>query len=78
MKDRHRWKACNGNKASNTMKALILYLAQGVLAVSVLAFHITACLILFGKTGALVYLGIQAAIAAWIVYEMIRAPVYDD
>lgn len=60
------------------MKGLILYLAQGVLAVSVLASHITASLILFGKTGALVYLGIQAAIAAWIVYEMIRVPVYDD
>lgn len=60
------------------MKGLILYLAQGILAVSVLALHITACLILFGKTGALVYLGVQAAIAVWIVYEMIRAPVYDD
>lgn len=60
------------------MKGLVLYLAQGVLALSVLALHITVCLLLFGRTGALVYLGSQAAIAAWIIYEMIRAPVYDD
>lgn len=49
-----------------------------MLALSVLALHVTVCLLLFGRTGALVYLGIQAAMAAWIVYEMIRAPVYDD
>ena len=60
------------------MKGMFLYLAQGMLALSVLALHVTVCLLLFGRTGALVYLGIQAAMAAWIVYEMIRAPVYDD
>ena len=60
------------------MKGLVLYLAQGVLALSVLALHITVCLLLFGRTDTLVYIGIQAAIAVWIVYEMIRAPVYDD
>ena len=60
------------------MKGMIFYLAQGLLALSVLALHVTGCLLLLGRTGALVYLGIQAAIAAWIIYEMIRAPVYDD
>ena len=53
-------------------------MAQGLLALSVLALHVTVCLLLLGRTGALVYLGIQAAIAVWIIYEMIRAPVYDD
>lgn len=51
---------------------------KGMLALSVLALHVTVCLLLFGKTGTLVYLGVQTAIAAWIVYVMIRAPVYDD
>ena len=60
------------------MKGMFLYLAQWMLALSVLALHVTVCLSLLGRTGALVYLGIQAAMAAWIVYEMIRAPVYDD
>lgn len=60
------------------MKGLVLYLAQGMLAVSVLALHITVCLLLFGRTGTLVYIGIQAAIAVWLVYEIIRAPIYDD
>ena len=60
------------------MKGLVLYLAQGMLALSVLALHVTVCLFLFGRTGTLVYLGVQTAIAAWIVYEMIRAPIYDD
>ena len=60
------------------MKGMIFYLAQGLLALPVLALHVTVCLLLLGRTGALVYLGIQAAIAAWIIYEMIRAPVYDD
>lgn len=60
------------------MNGLVLYLAQGVLALSVLALHITVCLLLFGRTGTLVYFGIQAAITVWIVYEMIRAPIYDD
>ena len=33
---------------------------------------------LFGQTVAIIYLGFQLIIAAWIVYELIRALVYDD
>ena len=33
---------------------------------------------LFGQTVAIIYLGFQLMVAAWIVYELIRAPVYDD
>ena len=33
---------------------------------------------LFGQTVAIIYLGFQLIVAAWIVYELIRAPVYDD
>lgn len=32
----------------------------------------------FGQTVAIIYLGFQLIIAAWIVYELIRALVYDD
>lgn len=60
------------------MKGMIIYLAQGMLVLSVLALHVTVCLLLLGMTGALVYLGIQVIVAIWVVYEMIRAPVYDD
>lgn len=49
-----------------------------MLVLSVLALHVTVCLLLLGMTGALVYLGIQVIVAIWVVYEMIRAPVYDD
>lgn len=33
---------------------------------------------LFGQTVAIIYLGFQLIVAAWIVYELKRAPVYDD
>ena len=33
---------------------------------------------LFGQIVAIIYLGFQLIVAAWIVYELIRAPVYDD
>lgn len=33
---------------------------------------------LFGQTVAIIFLGFQLIVATWIVYELIRAPVYDD
>ena len=33
---------------------------------------------LFGQTVAIIHLGFQLIVAAWMVYELIRAPVYDD
>lgn len=60
------------------MKRAILYLAEGMLVLSVLALHITVCYLLTGLTGTLIYTGIQAAAGAWIIYEMIRAPAYDE
>jgi hypothetical protein len=44
-------------------------------------FMLTQCarrLNLNGQTVAIIYLGFQLIIAAWIVYELIRALVYDD
>ena len=48
---------------------------MGMLAVTV---HFMLTQWLFGQTVAIIYLGFQLIIAAWIVYELIRAPVYDD
>lgn len=33
---------------------------------------------LFGQTVAIIYLSFQLIVATWMVYELIRAPVYDD
>ncbi|WP_418208180.1 hypothetical protein [Bacteroides sp.] len=48
---------------------------MGMLAVTV---HFMLTQWLFGQTVAIIYLGFQLIVAAWIVYELIRAPVYDD
>ena len=48
---------------------------MGMLAVTV---HFMLTQWLFGQTVAIIYLGFQLIIAAWIVYELIRALVYDD
>ena len=33
---------------------------------------------LLGQTVAIIHLGFQLIVATWMVYELIRAPVYDD
>ena len=48
---------------------------MGMLAVTG-HFMLTQCV--FGQTVAIIYLGFQLIIAALIVYELIRALVYDD
>ena len=50
-------------------------LMPGMVAV---AGHFMLTQWLFGQTVAIIYLGFQLIIAAWIVYELIRALVYDD
>ena len=50
----------------------------GIFAVAVLVAHIGLCYLLFGKTAAIIYGLIQLLIGAWLAYELIRAPVYDD
>ena len=50
----------------------------GIFAIAVLAAHIGLSYLCFGKTVAIIYGIIQLLIGAWLAYELIRAPVYDD
>jgi len=41
---------------------------------SLLALHLRFCYLLLGWIGTLVVVGVQLAIAGWMVWAMIRAP----
>lgn len=60
------------------MKRLFNDIVVCFFAIAVLAAHIGLCYLLFGKTVAIIYGIIKLLIGAWIAYELIRAPVYDD
>ena len=60
------------------MRRICNDMVVGSLAIAVLAAHIGLSYLFFGKTVAIIYGIIQLLIGAWLAYELIRAPVYDD
>ena len=60
------------------MKRIARHLCTMLMGMLAVTGHFMLTQWLFGQTVAIIYLGCQLIVAAWIVYELIRAPVYDD
>ena len=60
------------------MRMIFNDIVIGIFAIAVLAAHIGLSYLFFGKTVAIIYGIIQVLIGAWVAYELIHAPVYDD
>ena len=60
------------------MKRIARHLCTMLMGMLAVAGHFMLTQWLFGQTVAIIYLGFQLIVAAWIVYELIRAPAYDD
>lgn len=60
------------------MKRIASHLCTVLTGLLAVAGHFMLTRWLFGQTVAIIYLGFQLVIAVWMVYELIRAPVYDD
>jgi len=57
------------------MKRIASHLCTLLVGMVAVAGHFMLTQWLFGQTVAIIYLGFQLIIAAWIVYELIRALV---
>jgi len=60
------------------MKRIMYHLCTAVMGILVVAGNFLFTRWLFGQTVAFACLVFQFVVGAWIVYELIRAPVYDD
>ena len=60
------------------MKRIASHLCTLLVGMVAVAGHFMLTQWLFGQTVAIIYLGFQLIIAAWIVYELIRALLNDD
>ena len=60
------------------MKRIARHLCTMLMGMLAVTGHFMLTQWLFGQTVVIIYLGFQLIVAAWIVYELIRAPVYDD
>ena len=60
------------------MKRIARHLCTMLMGMLAVTGHLMLTQWLFGQIVAIIYLGFQLIVAAWIVYELIRAPVYDD
>ena len=60
------------------MKRIARHLCTMLMGMLAVTGHFMLTQWLFGQTVAIIYLGSPLIVAAWIVYELIRAPVYDD
>lgn len=56
------------------MKSVMMQLCVYLLGLSACVLHTVMYFILFGRVAALVIIGIQVLVAAWIIYIRIRAP----
>lgn len=60
------------------MRQLVKDIVVTLFCIGMLAVHIVGCYLLFGKTVTFIYGICQVLLSVWVVYELIRAPVYDD
>lgn len=60
------------------MKRIARHLCTMLMGMLAVTGHFMLTQWLFVQIVAIIYLGFQLIVAAWIVYELIRAPVYDD
>ena len=60
------------------MKRIARHLCTMLMGMLAVTGHFMLTQWLFGQTVAIIYLGFQLIVSAWIVYELIRAPVHDD
>lgn len=60
------------------MKRIASHLCTVLMGMVAVAGHFMLTQRFFGQTVAIIYLDFQLIIAAWMVYELIGAPVYDD
>lgn len=60
------------------MKRIMYHLCTVLMGLLVVAGHFLFARWLFGQTVAVACLVFQFVVGAWIVYELIRAPVCDD
>ncbi len=56
------------------MKSVMMQLCVYLLGLSACVLHTVMYFMLFGRVAALVIIGIQVLVAAWIIYIRIRAP----
>ncbi len=60
------------------MKRIASHLCTVLVGMVAVTGHFMLTQWLFGQTVAIIYLCFQLIIAAWMGYELIRAPVHDD
>jgi hypothetical protein len=60
------------------MKKIASHLCTVLMGMLAVTGHFMLTQWLFGQTVAFIHLGFQLIVAAWMVYELIRAPVYDN
>ena len=60
------------------MKRMIYHLYTVLLGTFSVAGHFMLVQCLLGQTAAIIWTTFQLVVAAWMVYGLIRAPVYDD
>lgn len=56
------------------MKSVMMQLCVYLLGLSACVLHTVMYFMLFGRVAALVIIGIQVLLVAWIIYIRIRAP----
>lgn len=60
------------------MKRIASHLCIVLMGMLTVAGHFMLIQWLFGQTVAIICLVFQLVVGIWIIYELIRAPVYDD
>ena len=60
------------------MKRIASHLCTVLMGMLAVTGHFMLTQWFFGQTVAIIHLGFQLIVATWMVYELIRAPVYDD
>lgn len=60
------------------MKRIASHLCTVLIGMLTVAGHFMLTQWLFGQTVAIICLVFQFVVGIWIIYELIRAPVYDD
>lgn len=56
------------------MKCVMMELCRYLFGLSYLALYVLSCYLLLGLVATLIIVGVQLAVAGWLVWAMIRAP----
>ena len=58
----------------NRKKYVMMELCRYLIGLSYLALYVLSCYLLLGWVATLIIVGVQLAVAGWLIWAMIRAP----